>query len=119
LLKERIKQMGRPQGFIGPSEERVSFEDLAALVQTDYAINDRRSADKLPCRLAHLHAAFAHDRAVDITTDLIYLHRQSAAIRCRERNHQSRTRHPQARFQTGRPGQTPGTNPSYPHAPGK
>ena len=71
LLKERIKQIGRPQGFLGPAEERVTFEDLAALVQTDHAINDRRSADKLPCRLAHLRAAFAHDRAVDITTDLI------------------------------------------------
>ena len=71
LLRERIKQMGRPQGFIGPAEERVTFADLAVLVQTDYAINDRRSADELPCRLAHLYTAFASTRALDIITDRI------------------------------------------------
>jgi hypothetical protein len=65
LLKHRIKQMGRPGPFIGPSEERVRFEDLAALLQTDYAINHRRSADKLSCRLAHLRQTFANVRAID------------------------------------------------------
>ena len=70
LLKERIKQMGRPQ-FIGPVEERVTFEDLAELVRIDYSVNQRRSADKLGCRIAHLSEAFALARAVDITADRI------------------------------------------------
>jgi integrase len=71
LLKHRTKQMGRERGFIGPSEEKVSFEALVEVVEKDYAINGRRSADKLKCRIAHLRAAFAFDRAVDIKADRI------------------------------------------------
>jgi integrase len=71
LLKERIKQMGRPGGFIGPAEERVTFENLAELVQTDYQINNRRSADKLRSRIAHMRDTFALVRVLDITTDRI------------------------------------------------
>ena len=70
LLKERIKQTGRPQ-FIGPTEERLTFEDLIAMLRTDYAVNGRRSASQLTSRITHLHDAFALVRVVDITGDRI------------------------------------------------
>jgi integrase len=70
LLKERIKQMGGGR-FIGPNEERLTFDDLAEMLQTDYQINKRRSANVLGFRIAHLKEAFALVRAVDITTDRI------------------------------------------------
>ena len=71
LLKQRIQEMGRPGRFIGPAQERVTFADLADMVRTNYAVNRFRSAAQLPCRLAHLTAAFARTRAIDITTDRI------------------------------------------------
>jgi len=41
------------------------------MVRIDYSVNRFRSAAQLPCRLAHLTAAFARTRAIDITTDRI------------------------------------------------
>ena len=46
LLKDRIKQMGSPR-FIGPTEERLMFEDLAEMLRCDYSVNGRRSAKKI------------------------------------------------------------------------
>jgi integrase len=71
LLKQRIQETGRPGRFIGPSQERVTFEDLVGMVRTDYSINRFRSAEQLACRIAHLTAAFANVRAIDITRDRI------------------------------------------------
>jgi integrase len=71
LLKQRIQEMGRPGRFIGPSQDRVTFTDLAEMVRTDYAINRFRSAEHLTCRLAHLSNYFANARAIDITSDRI------------------------------------------------
>jgi hypothetical protein len=70
-LKQRIQEMGRPGHFIGPRQERLTFADLAEMVRIDYSVNRFRSAAQLPCRLAHLTAAFARTRAIDITTDRI------------------------------------------------
>ena len=50
---------------------KVTFEDLAADLERDYAINEKRSAETLGYRLRHLRASFAMLRAVDITTDRI------------------------------------------------
>jgi hypothetical protein len=42
LLKKRLGEIGI-QKFIGPTEERMTFEDLAAALLTDYEINAKRS----------------------------------------------------------------------------
>ena len=70
LLKQRIKETGRPH-FVGPSEERLMFDELAEMLLTDYKVNGRRSADKLNSRLKHLRAYFGLERAVDITADRV------------------------------------------------
>ena len=70
LLKRRLRETGRPR-FIGPSEERLTFEELIGMLRTDYSINHRRSLRKINGSIAHLSGTFACVRAVDITTDLI------------------------------------------------
>jgi len=57
--------------FIGPSEERLSFEDMADALVTDYEINKLRSLRSVRLSVKHLKRTFALDRAVDITTDRI------------------------------------------------
>ncbi len=72
LLNVRIRESGKRGGkFLGQAEEKVSFEDLAAMLVSDYTINDRRSMRRLTSSLIHLRAYFGLDRAVDITTDRI------------------------------------------------
>jgi integrase len=46
--------------------ERVRFEDLAAAIRNDYAVNERKSTARLEHSLRHLAAAFSGWRAVDI-----------------------------------------------------
>ena len=70
LLKKRLGEMGRGR-LIGPSEERVTFEDMAADLERDYAMTGKRSAKTLASKLKHLRAGFALTRAVDITTDRV------------------------------------------------
>jgi hypothetical protein len=71
LLKQRIRETGRPGRFLGPAEEKVRYEDLQSILTTDYTINGRRSARKLNCYFQHLAQAFSTARAIDITTDRI------------------------------------------------
>ena len=52
-----------------PDAERVSFEDLVALLEADYRANGRRSLDRVQRAVAHLRKAFERDRALNITTD--------------------------------------------------
>lgn len=70
LLKQRLKEMGRGR-FVGPSEDRVLLTDLFDALLVDYRNNGRKSLSSLPGRLAPLRAAFALDRAVDVTEDRI------------------------------------------------
>jgi integrase len=70
LLKKRLGEIGRGR-LIGPNEERVTFEDLVADLERDYAMNGMRSVEVLPRRVRHLRQHFALLRAVDITTDRI------------------------------------------------
>ncbi|MGH7779252.1 MAG: hypothetical protein ACREQR_05450 [Candidatus Binataceae bacterium] len=46
LLKQRLGEMCRGQ-LIGPSEDRLTFEDLATMVLTDYEINGKRSVESV------------------------------------------------------------------------
>ncbi|MGD0948625.1 MAG: site-specific integrase [Candidatus Binatia bacterium] len=70
LLKKRLGEIGRGQ-LISPNEEKVTFEDMAKVLEGDYAINGKRCAATLGYQLRHLRAGFAMLRAVDITTDRV------------------------------------------------
>jgi integrase len=76
LLRKRMAEMGRGK-VIGPAEERVMLEELLRGLTTDYAVNRRKSAARLPGALAHLRDFFGPARAVDVTTDRIRLYIQS------------------------------------------
>jgi hypothetical protein len=70
LLKKRIGEAGAGQ-FLGPNEERVTFDDMADVLLTDYEINKLRSIRSLKLSIKHLKARFGLERAIDITTDKI------------------------------------------------
>lgn len=70
LLKRRF---GEKYGnrFV-PDEEKVTFEDLAGGLVTDYKLNARKSLDTAALNnISHLRGYFGFDRAVDITSDRI------------------------------------------------
>lgn len=70
LLRRRMAEMGKGK-LIGRSEERVTFEDLAKDIETDYKNNERSSTRRLRTSLGHLGAFFGGSRALNITTDRI------------------------------------------------
>jgi integrase len=73
LLRKRLAEMGTGK-LIGPDEEKLTFEHLADMVQTDYRVNGRRSTKRLATALKHLRAFFGDSRALDITTDRVRLY---------------------------------------------
>lgn len=70
LLKKRLGEMGTGQ-LVGPSEERLTFDDLSRMIETDYTVNARRSGARLTASLKRLREFFGMDRALDITTDRV------------------------------------------------
>lgn len=70
LLKKRMGEQGSGQ-FIGRAEERVMFEDLASMIETNYQVKGNRSTRALRFSLVHLREFFGMSRAIDITTDRI------------------------------------------------
>jgi len=69
-LKEREGQVATGQHH-GPQVERTRFDDLVALIQQDYTLNERRSRRRLNDLLTHLAPSFRLLRASAITTDKI------------------------------------------------
>ncbi len=67
LLKKRLGEMGLGR-FLGPTGERVTFDDLAADYLQDYALKGERSSRWAKERVKHLQRYFGMDRALDITT---------------------------------------------------
>ena len=67
LLKKRLGEIGRGK-LVGPSEERVTFEDMASDYLRDHTLKGGRSIRQAKPRVAHLRRYFGLDRAVDITT---------------------------------------------------
>jgi integrase len=54
------------------NEEKVTFEDLAQGIITDYKLNNRRSLDTAALNnICHLRSFFGFDRATDIASDRI------------------------------------------------
>src|SRR5271156_2654744 len=70
LLKKRIGETSAGT-FIGPNEERLTFEGMADMLLTDYHINGRRSLSTLRGLIRHLSGSFGMIKAVDITADRI------------------------------------------------
>lgn len=75
LLKKRLGEIGRGR-VTGPKEERVTFDDLAAAIERDYAVNGNRprSLESLKLSLRHLRGFFGLDRALDITPTRVSLY---------------------------------------------
>ncbi|MEN8374469.1 MAG: site-specific integrase [Gemmatimonadota bacterium] len=70
LLKRRMGEAGKGK-LVGPSEKRVTFDDLAAIVETDYKVQGNRSLDRLRIALGHLGRFFGEDKALTITPDRV------------------------------------------------
>ena len=70
LLKKRIGEAVSGK-LIGPTEERLRFNDMAETLLTDYQVNERRSTAHLRGSIRHLRNFFGLDRAMDITTGRI------------------------------------------------
>jgi len=69
LLMRRQVELGVPGAFVAPDTKRVTFDDLAQLVRTDYVVNGLKSADRLEDSLKRLGRVFAGVRARTITPD--------------------------------------------------
>jgi integrase len=70
LLKKRIGEVVNGQ-LVGPTEERLTFDDLAKMLLTDYEINGKRSLDSARLSIRHVKDYFGLNRALDITADRI------------------------------------------------
>ena len=75
LLKKRLGEIGQGK-LIGPTEERVTFDALAADYLQEYTLRGARSLRWAKERVAHLGRSFGMDRALDITTSRIRAYRQ-------------------------------------------
>jgi integrase len=75
LLKKRLGEIGQGK-LMGPTEERVTFDALAADYLQEYALRGPRSLRWAKERVAHLGGSFGMDRALDITTSRIRAYRQ-------------------------------------------
>lgn len=73
LLKKRLGEMGRGK-LVGPSEEKVTFGEIAEMLRQDYKVNARKAAKAITYPIRHLENTFGLDRALDITTDRIKAH---------------------------------------------
>lgn len=72
LLKKRLGEIGTGK-LIGPVEERVTFEEMAADLENHYRTNGMvLSAVEFPIK--HLWQSFGFDKALDLTTDRIRQH---------------------------------------------
>jgi integrase len=71
----RLREVGADRlglkRFVGPAEDRVTFEDLAADYLRDYTINGRRSLFAAKARVQHLQGFFTGEKARAITMDVI------------------------------------------------
>jgi integrase len=70
LLRRRLAVAASPN-FVGPSEERLTFEDLRKGLLDDYRIKGNRTSDLAALAFRRLGTWFANDRFVDITSDRI------------------------------------------------
>jgi site-specific recombinase XerD len=70
LLNKRKAEMAKGR-LIGPDLEKVTYEELRAMLLNDYTVNGRRSVDRMMDAVAHLDGFFGRRRVLRITADLI------------------------------------------------
>jgi integrase len=73
LLKKRLGEIGTGK-LIGPTEERVTFEEMAEGLLRDYEVNKRKAVKIIKYPITHLRDTFGMDKALDITTDRVNTH---------------------------------------------
>jgi len=76
LLKKRLGEINAGR-FIGPIEDRLTFDELVEDLVNDYKVNDKRSLSTTNYRISHLRRFFGLDRALDITADRIRAYQAS------------------------------------------
>jgi hypothetical protein len=70
LLKRRMGETKKGR-LIGPVAERLTFGDLQRMLETNYAVEGRKSGKRARRASKALEDFFAGYRALDITTDKI------------------------------------------------
>src|SRR5262245_55173742 len=67
LLAGKMAKIRKAEHVVGPSEKRLTLEDLEKELEADYQRNGRRSFDTVKHCLKPLKAFFDGDRLVQIT----------------------------------------------------
>jgi integrase len=70
LLKKRLGEIGLGR-FVGPDEEKITFDEMVSTILTDYQMNNRRSIRGIKLSIQHLRSWFGMDRALDISSDRV------------------------------------------------
>jgi integrase len=70
LLRYRLAQI-QTKTFVGPSEDRITFDDLAEGLLRNYAVRKLRSPQAAALRIRNLRVTFGDARARDISTAAI------------------------------------------------
>ena len=70
LLKKRLGEIMAGK-FIGPREDRLTFEDMVKDLEKDYLVNSRRSLATARYHVKHLRSFFGLYRAIDIKPDKV------------------------------------------------
>jgi integrase len=70
LLRRRQAEMGSGR-LVGHDAERITFEDLAKLLTTDYEVNGRKSLERAKHSTARLREFFSLRRALEIDAGLV------------------------------------------------
>lgn len=73
LLRRRLAEMGTGR-LVGPDADRTTFEELAAMLVTNYRLNGRKSEKRVEVALVHLREFFTFARVPDITADRVALY---------------------------------------------
>lgn len=74
-LRQRIEEIKKPF-FVGPSEKKLTMDDLKKKLEADYIRNDKRSLDSVKFCLKPVKAFFEFDRLLEITSRRIEAYQQ-------------------------------------------
>ena len=81
LLRTRLNQISN--GVSSPRDaEKLTFEDMAAMLEDDYVLNERRSLSRAKQSLAHLRVFFGHSVAADIGSQQVGAYIRHRMTKC-------------------------------------
>src|SRR2546426_7538479 len=81
-LRKRVDELAQNR-YVGPRAERVTVEDLLALVTQDYATTGNRSSRTLKFRVAALESELGHLRAVAVSSGAIEAYKSKRLGNCK------------------------------------